>query len=111
MKKLEEIKAKYSGYECESQQEFDRVMNTLNQLQSEMNHPVLDEERELNKKREALEIQMQSIRIQMSTLRLQRIDVEQKLKDINRVFHAIKHELIVINPREKYGQNTECRED
>jgi hypothetical protein len=76
-----------------------------------MNHPVLDEERELNKKREALEIQMQSIRIQMSTLRLQRIDVEQKLKDINRVFHSIKHELIVINPREKYGQNTECREN
>lgn len=109
MKKLEEIKAKYSGYECESQQEFDRVMNTLNQLQTEMNHPVLDEERELNKKREALEIQMQSMRIQVSTLHLQRLDVEQRKKEINRVFHTLKHELIIINPREKFSLSETCQ--
>ena len=34
----------------------------------------------------------------------ERMELEQKRKDINRVFHDLKHELIMLNPRENYAK-------
>ena len=99
-----EIRAKYEARKCETQMEFDRVMSEMNTEQTHLNHPYLDRERELAKQKELLEQQKQAINIQLNAIKVERIDLDQKRKDINRVFHDLKHELIMLNPREQYAR-------
>ena len=99
-----EIRAKYEARKCETQMEFDRLMSEMNIEQTHINHPWLDRERELAKQRELLEQQKQAINIQLKAIKVERLDLEQKRKDINRVFHELKHELIMLNPRESYAK-------
>jgi len=99
-----EIRAKYEARKCETQMEFDRLMSEMNTEQTHINHPYLDRERELAKQRELLEQQKQAINIQLKAIKLERLDVEQRRKDINRVFHELKHDLIMLNPRESYAK-------
>jgi seryl-tRNA synthetase len=103
-----EIKAKYEGRKCESQVEFDRVMSEMNAEQTQLNHPYLDRDRELAKQRENLMMQMDAIKIQLKGIAVERLELEQKRKDINRLFHDLKHELIMANPREKYAKAATC---
>lgn len=104
---IEEIKAKYQARQMDSQIEFDRVMNELNTEQTHMNHPYLDRMREIEKKINLLKVEKRSIDIQIDTLKIERVELEQKAKDINRVFHELKHELIMMNPREGYAKPEE----
>ena len=107
-----EIRAKYEARKCETQMEFDRVMSEMNTEQTHLNHPYLDRERELAKQKELLEQQKQAINIQLNAIKVERIDLDQKRKEINRVFHDLKHELIMLNPREQYArQKDESDED
>ena len=99
-----EIRAKYEARKCENQMEFDRLMSEMNNEQTHLNHPYLDRDRELAKQKELLEQQKQAINIQLNAIKLERLDLEQKRKDINRVFHDLKHELIMLNPRENYAK-------
>ena len=99
-----EIRAKYEARKCETQMEFDRVMSEMNTEQTHLNHPYLDRERELAKQKEQLEQQKQAINIQLNAIKVERIDLDQKRKEINRVFHDLKHELIMLNPRENYAK-------
>ena len=99
-----EIRAKYEARKCETQIEFDRLMSEMNDEQTHLNHPYLDRERELAKQREMLETQKQAINIQLNAIKVERLELEQKRKDINRVFHDLKHELIMLNPREQYAK-------
>jgi hypothetical protein len=99
-----EIRAKYEARKCETQMEFDRVMSEMNTEQTHLNHPYLDRERELAKQRELLETQKQAINIQLNQIKVERLELEQKRKEINRVFHDLKHELIMLNPRENYAK-------
>ena len=101
-----EIRAKYEARKCETQMEFDRVMSEMNTEQTHLNHPFLDRERELAKQRELLETQKQAINIQLNAIKVERLDLDQKRKEINRVFHDLKHELIMLNPRENYAKAT-----
>ena len=101
-----EIRAKYAARKCESQIEFDRVMSEMNTEQTHLNHPYLDRERELIKQKKLLEQQKSAINIQLDAIKLERLDLEQKRKDINRVFHDLKHELIMMNPLENYAKAT-----
>jgi hypothetical protein len=43
----------------------------------------------------------------LNAIKVERLELEQKRKDINRVFHDLKHELIMLNPREQYVKNEE----
>ena len=99
-----EIRAKYEARKCENQMEFDRLMSEMNTEQTHLNHPYLDRERELAKQKELLEQQKQAINIQLNAIKVERIDLDQKRKDINRIFHDLKHELIMLNPREQYAR-------
>ena len=92
-----EIRAK-----CENQMEFDRLMSLMNTEQTHLNHPYLDRDREIAQQRENIRIQMQALKTQDAALKIERMDLEQKRKDINRIFHDLKHELIMLNPREKF---------
>jgi hypothetical protein len=84
--------------------EFDRLMSEMNTEQTHLNHPYLDRERELIKQKKLLEQQKSAINIQLDAIKLERLDLEQKRKDINRVFHDLKHELIMMNPLENYAK-------
>ena len=95
------IRAKYYARKCENQMEFDRLMTAMNEEQSRMNHPYLDRERELSKERARLYTQREAINIQLDQVRLERLELEEKRKKINRLFHELKHELIMVNPREE----------
>ena len=99
-----EIRAKYEAQVCATQMEFDRIMSEMNTEQTHLNHPYLDRERELARQKELLEQQKQAINIQLNAIKLERLDLEQKRKDINRVFHDLKHDLIMLNPRENYAR-------
>lgn len=99
-----EIRAKYAPRTCASQVEFDRLMSEMNAEQTVLNHPFADRERELNKQKALLESQKQAINIQLDAIRVERIDLQQKRKDINRLFHELKHELIMRNPKESYAK-------
>ncbi len=99
-----EIRAKYEAQVCATQMEFDRMMSEMNAEQTHLNHPYLDRERELAKQRELLETQKQAISIQLNQIKVERLELEQKRKDINRVFHDLKHNLIMLNPRENFAK-------
>ena len=99
-----EIRAKYEARKCENQMEFDRVMSEMNTEQTHLNHPYLDRDREIAQQRENIRIQMQALKTQDSALKVERLELEQKRKEINRVFHDLKHELIMLNPREQYAR-------
>jgi len=101
-----ELREKYPPRKVESQIEFDRIMSEMNNEQTHLNHPYLDRERELAKQKELLEQQKQAINIQLNAIKVERIDLDQKRKDINRIFHDLKHELIMLNPRESYAKAT-----
>ena len=102
-----EIRAKYEARKCETQMEFDRLMSEMNTEQTQLNHPYLDRERELAKQRELLETQKQAINIQLNQIKVERLELEQKRKEINRVFHDLKHDLIMLNPRENYAKESD----
>lgn len=102
-----EIRAKYPPRQLESQIEFDRVMSTMNEEQTRLNHPLLDRDRELARQRENLLIQMEAIKIQLKSIAIERLELEQKRKDTNRLFHELKHELIMANPLEGYAKKEE----
>lgn len=101
------IRAKYEARKCETQMEFDRLMSEMNDEQTHFNHPYLDRERELAKQREMLETQKQAINIQLNQIKVERLELEQKRKEINRVFHDLKHDLIMLNPRENYAKESD----
>ena len=106
-----EIRAKYEARKCETQMEFDRLMSEMNTEQTHLNHPYLDRERELAKQKELLEQQKQAINIQLNAIKVERIDLDQKRKDINRIFHDLKHELIMLNPREQYARPKDTEDE
>lgn len=101
---VEEIKAKHQPRQLENQVEFEAIMSDINQQQGELNRPLIDRKMEIVKQRELLNIQKQAINIQLNAIKLERLDLEQKRKDINRVFHDLKHDLIMLNPRENYAK-------
>ena len=99
---MNEIREKYPPREVDNQVEFERIMSEMNTEQTHLNHPYLDRERELARQKGMLEQQKKAIDIQLNVIKLERLDLEQKRKDINRVFHEIKHEFIMMNPKEKF---------
>jgi hypothetical protein len=58
-----------------------------------------------------LETQKQAINIQLNQIKVERLELEQKRKEINRVFHDLKHDLIMLNPRENYAKVDEGKKD
>lgn len=100
-----EIRGKYAERTCNSQIEFDRLMSEINEEQAKCNHPFLDRENELAKESEQLKLQIEGIRIQLHAIYLERLDLEEKRKNNNRIFHDVKHELIMRHPRECFTAN------
>lgn len=94
-----EIMEQFAPKKCENQVEFDERIHAINHQQSVENHPYLDRLRELAKKKALIETQKQALNIQLNAIKEERLDIEQKQKDMNRLFHQLKHELIEMNPK------------
>ena len=88
----------YPPRKCNSQIEFDELMHNVNNMQSKTNHPYLDRLREINKQKTLIKVQIEGLRQQLNALKVEALDIEQKQKDNNRVFHEWKHTLIELNP-------------
>lgn len=98
----QEIRAKYQPRPLESQVEFEAVMEAMNNEQTSLNRPFIDRRMEIAKERQLLNLQKQAINQQLSALSIEYQDIEMKAKTVNRMFHDLKHEWIVMNPREKF---------
>lgn len=94
-----EIRVMFAPVRCANQIEFDYNMHAINNQQAIENRPYLDRLRELSKKATLIESQKQALNIQLNAIRAARLEIEQKQKDINRVFHDLKNELIELNPK------------
>ena len=97
-----EIRAKYPPHVVETQVEFGRVMERINFDQRQLVQPFDEKELELLNQRTLLKQQMTAIRIQIDAIDMQKRTVVAQHKEINRVFHEIKHELIMLNPKENF---------
>ena len=97
-----DIRTQFAPRKCENQAEFETIMQQMNSLQTELNHPYADKERDLLKQIDILMAQKHAIFTQIETIQIQRRENEQHRKDINRVFHDLKHQLITLNPREGF---------
>lgn len=99
---FEDLKAKFQPRQLDSQIEFDNVMSEMNVEQSRMVHPLIDKDIELIKKQSRLQEQISELKIEIEVIKRAKLDVESQKKEINRAFHELKHELIKLNPRERF---------
>ena len=77
-------------------------MARLNYEQAKEVKPYCEKKSELVKKRANLLTQRSAINIQLDMLRCEYTDNEDAKREIDSKYHAMKHELIVLNPREKF---------
>lgn len=95
----EELQRNYPPLKVGSQQEFDTFMRRLNDQQANDNLPINNEKAELNRKRQMIKLQIQALFQQDTALRMEYLAIEGRQKDLNRCYHNIKHEMIVLNPK------------
>lgn len=94
-----ELRENYPPLKVGNQQEFDTWMGKLNMQQSEENVPLNKQKADINRKRNMIQLQMQTLRQQDKLLQMEYLEIEARQKDMNRVYHALKHEMIVLNPK------------
>ena len=104
--KQKEIMEQFAPKKVNNQIEFDTFMHEVNNVQAGLNHPYLDRIRELNKQRTLIETQKQALNLQLNAIKVERLEIEQKQKEINRVFHDIKHKMIELNPKNSAQDET-----
>ena len=90
---------KYPPHKVQSQVEFDELMHAINNEQSIENHPYLDRLRELNRRQTLIHAEIQAMKVQLNAIKVERLEIEQKQKDMNRMYYQLKHELIELNPK------------
>lgn len=90
-----------------TQQEFDNQMQLWRGGQTAANHPLLDAQREINRKRQEIKAEIAALRTRDSLLAAQWYELEQKRKDINRHYHELKHNFVIAHPKEETQRDTE----
>ena len=100
----QELRTKWAPRVLESQIEFDRVMNDINNEQTLMCGPLLDRQRELNIQQMMLENQRRELGIKMDELKIEFHKIEGERKALCRAFYEIKHGYIVLNPKERFAK-------
>ena len=98
----EEILRNYPPQEVETQIEFENYMTELNNAQTKANHPSVDRLSELNRRTLEIEQRIKTLSAERDGLKLEKLGIEAQRKEINRACHELKHEMIRLNPREKF---------
>lgn len=99
---IEEILKNYPPQEVETQIEFENYMSELNMAQANANHPYVDRLNELNRRTLEIEQRIKTLSAERDGLKLEKLGIETQRKEINRVCHELKHDMIRLNPREKF---------
>ena len=97
-----EIREKYAPKAVSTQIEFEKLMADINDAQRKLVKPFDDKELELLNQRSLLQQQLSGLYMQMDSIDVQKRNLVAKHKEINRVFHDLKHELNLLNPAEKF---------
>lgn len=90
-----------------TQQEFDYQMQVWGGEQTAANHPLLDEQRAINQKKEQIKAEIATLKARLSQLGVRWHEVEQKRKDINRHYYELKHQFVIAHPKEETQRDTE----
>jgi uncharacterized protein (DUF3084 family) len=98
----EEILKNFPPREVETQIEFETYMSELNNAQTKANHPFVDRLSELNRQPLEIEQRIKTLSAERDGLKLEKLGIEAQRKEINRVCHELKHQMITLNPREKF---------
>ena len=75
--------------------------------QTAANHPLLDQQREINRKRQEIKAEIAALKTRDNLLGAQWYEIEQKRKDINRHYHELKHNFVIAHPKEETQRDTE----
>lgn len=105
-----ELRERFAPRKVESQIEFERIMSDMNAEQTRMNRPYMDSEYQIGVRRQTLKQQVNSLNQQITTLNLELMQQQNERKQMNRLFHDLKHELIMMNPIEDFARR-EADED
>ena len=97
--KEKEIREKFQPKHYEVQGEFDAVMHEINDEQTKANAPYNDKLRQLDIEKNEIEQKIAQLNLKKQENKGKRLQIEQVKKEMNRVFHEIKHELISLNPK------------
>lgn len=98
----QELREKYPPQKMGSQTEFETMMGCINADQSLANQPFIDKEDELKVEHERAELDLLEIKRRFSEIRLKRMELEKQKRDVNRMYHSLKHDLIELNPRNSF---------
>ena len=108
---INELREKYTPQVFENQSQFDDYMCRLDNLQSIKNRPFKDELAKLQRQRQALKIRHLDILQKMEQIGMNIQIIQETQKEMNRAFHDLKHETIVLNPRDRFIKPYETTED
>ena len=97
-----ELREKYPPRQLGSQAEFDRIMNEIDTDQIHLCRPLVDQDDSLLSQLLSLENHKRAIDMEIIAVKLDRQGVERKRRVINRMFHDLKHEFIMLNPIDGY---------
>lgn len=95
----QEIQEKWAARKFETQAEFEAMMVAINNEQTEANAPLIDKDTEFSKMIEALKARRSELDRRIAMVRIDRLNLMQEQKAINRAYHKVKHDLIVLNPK------------
>jgi len=70
-------------------------------------HPILDQQREIEKKRQDIRAEIATLYARFDMLGAQHKELEQKRKDINRHYSELKQNFIMQHPKEETQRDTE----
>lgn len=94
-----ELWENYPPLKVGSQQEFDTWMSNVREQQAQDNVETNKEKGEIKRQRDMIRLQIQSLRQQDQILKMRFVELEDKQCDVNRMYHSLKHEMIVLNPK------------
>ena len=92
-----------------SQEEFDRVMMEINLEQSDETNWLRRKLDDCTLAANNTRFEIYKLKMKIATIQVERAEIEKTLRDINREYHRLKHELIEHNPigswEKKEGDN------
>ena len=103
-----EIRERFTPQLFETQQEYKEWYTAIDEAQTQANHPFVDKCNELHVKiqqlsarKHAVEIEVHAIKVEIATLYAEIGAHNGERKEMNREFHALKHECAQLNPKDE----------
>ena len=96
---MEQVRETFKPRKCENQQDFDRMMNQLRRMQTDMTEPTRQHMEELNERRREIGRQIAELNIELGNVNRERETLREELRHTGSIFYGLKKELIRENPK------------